>query len=90
MDLQKLPYRAIACGTYDLFEAASLRKHPVRLRMGDGTERTGLVTDVFARGNEEFCLFIPENEKTAIELRLDAIAEIMDLHDGTRLSTGTC
>lgn len=90
MDLQKLPYRAIACGTYDLFESVCMRRHPVRLLMADGAYQTGLVVDVFARGREEFCRFIPENEKAPVELRLDTIAEITDLHDGTRLSTGAC
>lgn len=90
MNLQKLPYRSIACGTYDLFESAALRKHSVRLRMADGRELNGRVADVFARGREEFCRFIPENENAPVEFRLDSIAEIIDLHDGTRMSTGTC
>lgn len=90
MELEKLPYRSIACGTYDLFEAASLQRHPVRLRMVSGAEQTGLIADVFARGREEFCRFIPENENAPVELRLDTIAEITDLHDGTRMSTGAC
>lgn len=90
MEHQKLPYRSIACGTYDLFEAAALRRHPVRLTMTDGRMLTGLIGDVFARGREEFCRFIPENEKTSVEFRLDTIAEIIDLHDGTRRSTGAC
>jgi transcriptional antiterminator Rof (Rho-off) len=90
MEIQKLPYRSIACGTYDLFEVVALRKHRVRLRMADGADLTGLVTNVFSRDHAEFCFFVPDNEKAPVEMRLDAIAEITDLHDGTRLSTGTC
>lgn len=90
MNPEKLPYRSIACGTYDLFESVALRRHPVRLLMADGTEQTGVIADVFARGKEEFCRFISENRSEPFEIRLDTVAEITDLTDGTRMSTGSC
>ncbi|MCU0452124.1 MAG: hypothetical protein MUE68_00535 [Bacteroidetes bacterium] len=90
MDIPNLPYRSIACGTYDLFEAAALRHHRVMLKMIDGAAVTGQIADVFSRGNEEFCRFFPEDQTVPVEFRLDTVAEITDLHDGTRLSTGTC
>ncbi len=58
--------------------------------MTDGTVLAGLISDVFARGKEEFCRFHEQAAVSPVEIRLDSVAEITDLDDGTRLSTGAC
>lgn len=68
-------YRPVACGIYDMLEAAVVRRSPAVLlyydHAGKESRYTGRILDVFARGSEEFVKL-----EGGEELRLDRIRSL--------------
>jgi len=70
-------YKPIACDIYDIFEVAAMRKKRLILTI-ENKEQEILITDVYAKGAEEFLDGIDPVTNTPIHIRLDNIQKVFD------------
>ena len=70
-------YKPIACDIYDIFEVAAMRKKRLILTI-ENKEQEILITDVYAKGAEEFLEGIDPVANTPIHIRLDKIQKVFD------------
>ncbi|MCI0705874.1 MAG: hypothetical protein L0Y80_00130 [Ignavibacteriae bacterium] len=70
-------YKSIACDLYDIFEVAAMREAKLILTI-ENTEREIRVTNVYAKGKEEFLDGVEVASDTPIHIRLDQIQKVFD------------
>lgn len=82
-------YKPIACSLYDVLEAASMKRVPVRLTMAS-SDRDFMIRDVFSKGSEEFLTARDLNTGAEETIRLDRIDLITDLSTGKSYTSDRC
>ena len=70
-------YKPIACDIYDIFEVAAMRKKRLILTV-ENKEQEILITDVYAKGTEEFLDGIDPATNASLHIRLDKIQKVFD------------
>ena len=70
-------YKSIACDLYDIFEVAAMRKSILVLTI-ENEERRVRVTDVYAKGTEEFLDATDEATHAPMHIRLDTVQKVFD------------